>query len=179
MEILASTDTRLLYLGLVALVALERLVELAITRRHAERLLERGGVVVGQGHYRWMVLLHTALLIAGPLEVWGLARPFVPPLAAAMTVLVVLGMALRYWVIATLGDRWTTNVVVVPGEPLVERGPYRGLRHPNYLAVVIEVAALPLVHTAWLTALVFTVANAFLLRTRIRVEEAALAGAPS
>jgi methyltransferase len=170
-----SLDTRVLYLGLVALVALERLVELAITRRHAARLAARGGVVAGQGHYRWMVLLHTSLLVAAPLETWALGRPFVPPLAAATTLLVVLSMTLRYWVIATLGDRWTTNVVVVPGEPPVEGGPYRFLRHPNYLAVVLEVAALPLVHTAWLTALAFSVANAFLLRRRIRVEEEALA----
>lgn len=175
METLASIDTRWLYVGLVALVAVERLLELAISRRHARRLLGRGGVVAGQGHYRWMVLLHTALLVAAPLEVWLLGRPFVAPLAATMTVLVVLGMALRYWVIATLGDRWTTNVVVVPGEPPVEGGPYRFLRHPNYLAVVLEVAALPLVHTAWLTALVFSVGNACVLRTRIRVEERALA----
>lgn len=175
MEAPASIDTRWLYVGLVGLVALERLAELAVSRRHAERLLARGGVVAGQGHYRWMVLLHTALLAAAPLEVFRLGRPFVAPLAALMALAVAAGMALRYWVIATLGDRWTTNVVVVPGEPPIDRGPYRFLRHPNYLAVVLEVAALPLVHTAWMTAMAFTVANALVLRTRIRVEEAALA----
>ncbi len=168
-------DSRWLYLGLVALVAAERLVELVITRRHRRALLERGGFEVGQEHYRWMVLLHTSLLLAGPLEVFLLERPLIAPLAAAMTLLLVATMALRYWVIATLGDRWTTQVVVVPGEALVTGGPFRFLRHPNYLAVVTEVAVLPLIHTAWLTAAVFSLANLFLLRTRIRVEEEALA----
>lgn len=168
-------DTRWLYLGLVALVAAERLLELNITRRHASRLLTRGGIVVGQSHYVWMVLLHTSLLIAAPLEVFLLGRVFVPSLAAVMVLVVLLTMTLRYWVIATLGDRWTTYVVVVPGEAPVEGGPYRFLRHPNYLAVILEVAALPLVHTAWITSVLFSIGNALVLRTRIRVEEDALA----
>ncbi len=167
-------DSRWLYVALVAVVAAERLVELVITRRHRRALLERGGIEVGQEHYPWMVLLHTSLLAAGPLEVFLLERPLIAPLAAAMTLLLVLTMALRYWVIATLGDRWTTQVVVVPGEALVTGGPYRYLRHPNYLAVVLEVVALPLIHNAWLTAAVFSIANIFVLRTRIRVEEEAL-----
>lgn len=178
MTTLGGIDTRWLYVGLVAAVAAERLVELVITRRHARRLVARGGVVVGQSHYGWMVLLHTTLLIAAPLEVWLAPRRFIAPLAAAALLTVVFTMALRYWVIATLGDRWTTNVVVVPGEALVSGGPFRFLRHPNYLAVVLEVAALPLVHTAWLTAVVYSIANAFLLRTRIRIEDAALRGTP-
>lgn len=172
---LSGLDTRWLYLGLVALVAAERLVELAITRRHAKRLLARGGFVVGAANYRVMVVLHTALLAAAPLEVWWLERPFVAPLAAVTALAVAATMALRYWVIATLGDRWTTHVVVVPGEAPVEGGPYRYLRHPNYLAVAVEVAALPLVHTAWATALAFSCANALVLARRIRLEEEALA----
>ncbi len=168
-------DTRWLYVGLVALVAAERLVELAVTRRHAKRLLARGGFVVGGAHYRVMVVLHAALLVAAPLEVWWLERPFLGPLAALAALAVAGTMVLRYWVIATLGDRWTTHVVVVPGEPPVEGGPYRFLRHPNYLAVAVEVAALPLVHAAWATALVFSFANALVLARRIRVEEEALA----
>lgn len=174
MEILGGIETRWLYLGLVGLVAAERLLELVITRRHAARLLARGGIVVGQSHYVWMVLLHTSFLVAAPFEVFLLRRAFVPPLATVMVLVVLLTMALRYWVIATLGDRWTTHVVVVPDEAPVEGGPYRFLRHPNYLAVILEVAALPLVHTAWITALLFSVGNAFMLRTRIQVEENAL-----
>lgn len=174
MATLGGIDTRWLYLALVALVAAERLVELAVTRRNVARLLARGGRAVGDRHYGVMVAVHTALLVGAPLEVWLLGRPFVLPLALAMTVLLALTMALRYWVIATLGDRWTTRVVIVPDEPLVARGPYRFLRHPNYLGVVLEGAALPLVHAAWLTAIGFAVANFFVLRTRIRVEDEAL-----
>ncbi len=171
-------DSRWLYVGLVALVAAERLVELMITRRHRRALLERGGFEVGQEHYRWMVLLHTSLLAAGPLEVFLLERPLIAPLAAVMTLLLAATMTLRYWVIATLGDRWTTQVVVVPGEALVTGGPYRYLRHPNYLGVVTEVAVLPLIHTAWWTAITFSIANLLVLRTRIRIEEGALAANP-
>jgi methyltransferase len=167
-------DTRLLYTLLVALVAAGRLVELRIAARNRQRLLARGGVEAAPGHYRWMVLLHTAFLISCPLEVWLLNRPFIPPLAAAMLVLAVLATALRYWVIRTLDGRWTTRIVVLPGTPPVVGGPYRWMRHPNYLAVCTEVAALPLVHTAWLTAIVFSVLNALVLRVRIRAEEGAL-----
>lgn len=169
-----GADTRLLYTILVVLAAAGRLVELRIAARNLQRLLARGGVEVAPGHYRWMVLLHTAFLIACPLEVWLLGRPFVPLLAAVMLLLVVLATALRYWVIRTLDGRWTTRVVVLPGTPPVVGGPYRWLRHPNYLAVCTEIASLPLVHTAWLTAVVFSVLNALVLRVRIRAEEGAL-----
>src|SRR6185503_20091073 len=115
-------------------------------------------------HYPWMVATHGSFLVACPLEVIGFDRPFVPLLGGPMLALLVGAMALRYWAIATLGRRWTTRVVVVPGLPVVTGGPYRFMRHPNYLAVVLEVAALPLVHTAWVTALVWSAANALVLR---------------
>ncbi len=171
---LPELDSRWLYLGLVALVALERLVELAISRRNANRLSERGGFEVGREHYPPMVLLHTGLLAAGPLEVWLFDRPLIGALAAAMLAVLAATMVLRYWVIATLGDRWTTRVYVVPGESAVRRGPYRWLRHPNYLAVVLEIVALAMIHTAWMTALVFSLGNALVLRQRIHLEEEAL-----
>ncbi len=167
-------DTRWLYVGLIGLVVLERLVELVITERNARRLRARGGFEVGSAHFLPMALLHTGLLIAAPLEVFRLDRPFLPLLGTVMLVLLAATMALRYWAIISLGDRWTTRVFVVPGEPPVAKGPYRWLRHPNYLAVIVEVAALPLVHTAWWTALAFSVGNLLVLRTRIRVEEEAL-----
>ncbi len=167
-------DTRWLYLGLIGLVVLERLVELVITERNARRLRARGGFEVGKAHFGPMALLHACLLAAGPLEVFLLERPFVPLLAGAMLLALAGTMALRYWAIASLGDRWTTRVFVVPGEPPVAQGPYRWLRHPNYLAVIVEVAALPLVHGAWWTAIAFSIGNALVLRTRIRVEEEAL-----
>ncbi|MEV0592811.1 isoprenylcysteine carboxyl methyltransferase family protein [Nonomuraea cavernae] len=167
------------YLVLVLLVGLERLAELVIARRNARWSLERGGVVSGQGHYPWMVVLHTGLLAGAPLEVALADRPFLPALGWPMLVLVVAAQALRWWCIATLGRRWNTQVIVVPGLPLVTGGPYRHgwLRHPNYVAVIVEGFALPLVHTAWITAVVFTVLNAVLLTVRVRCENTALAAA--
>lgn len=162
------------FLMLMAALVAERIVELVITRRHLRSLLARGGKVVAEDHYGRMVVMHTTFLIACPLEVWFSGRAFLPWLGYPMLVLLVLTMALRYWAIATLGDRWTTRVVVVPGEPRIVGGPYRFLSHPNYLAVVLEVAALPLVHTAWWSALFFSLANAAVLRERIRVEDEAL-----
>lgn len=170
-------DTCLLYTLLVVVVALGRLVELRIASRNFQSLLGRGGVEAGAEHYRWMVLLHVLFLAACPLEVWLLRRPFIPALAAVMLVLLVLAALLRWWVISSLEGRWTTRVVVLPGVPPVTGGPYRLLRHPNYLAVVVEIVALPLIHTAWLTAIVFSLGDALMLRVRIRAEEAALARA--
>jgi methyltransferase len=164
-----------LYLALVIAVAVERVIELRLARRNAARMLARGGLEVGHGHYPWMVALHTLFLLACPLEVFLLSRPFLPALGGPMLALVVMAMVLRYWAVSSLGDRWTTRVVVVPDEPVVRRGPYRWLRHPNYLAVITEIVALPLVHTAWLTALVVSALNAWLLAVRIRAEERALA----
>jgi methyltransferase len=166
---LLGADTRVLYTLLIAGVAAQRLAELRLARRHQRALLARGGVEIAPHHYPAMVLLHGAFLLACPLEVWGLRRPFRPELAAAMAVLLAAAQALRYWAIITLGERWTTRIVCLPGAP------YRFLRHPNYLAVVAEMAALPLLHGAWLTAGIFSAANALVLAVRIREEEAALA----
>ena len=163
-----------LFTGLVTVVALERLAELAVSRRNAEWSTRRGGVETGRRHYPVMVLLHSGLLAGALVEVWSRRPEFVPVLGWTMLALVVASQALRWWCIATLGPRWNTRVIVVPGLPLVTRGPYRWLSHPNYLAVVVEGFALPLVHSAWITALVFTVANAGLLLVRLRVENDAL-----
>lgn len=167
-------DTRLLFTVLVALVALQRLAELAVSRRNERRLRAAGAVEAGAGHYPVMVALHTAFLVSCLAEVWLLPRPFVPALAVVALGVLAAASALRYWTLRTLGGRWSTRVLVPPGAPPVVDGPYRYLRHPNYLAVVLEIAALPLVHTAWLTALVFSLANGVLLRVRIAAEEAAL-----
>lgn len=160
---------------LVALVGVERLVELVVSKRNAAWSLEQGGFETGRGHYPAMVLLHTGLLAGMLVEAW-VVRPVVPlVLAAGMLVLAVASQVLRWWCITTLGPRWNTRVIVVPGLPLVRSGPYRFLSHPNYVAVVVEGFALPLVHAAWLTAAVFTLANAALLTVRLRVENSALA----
>jgi methyltransferase len=174
MDAFSALYTRVLYTLLVALVAIGRLIELRIAARNRRDLLAHGGVEVAPGHYRWMVLQHTAFLVCCPLEVWLFGRPFLPALGIPMLLLVVVATGLRYWVIRTLDGRWTTRIVVLPGSSPVTGGPYKFLRHPNYLAVITEIFALPLVHTAWITAIVFSVFNALILRVRIRAEEEAL-----
>ena len=162
---------------LVLAVALERVAELVVSNRNAAWAFARGGVETGRGHYPVMVLLHTGLLVGLLAEVWLLRPAFVPALGWTMLALVVASQALRWWCITTLGPRWNTRVIVVPGLPLVTGGPYRFFSHPNYVAVVVEGVALPLVHSAWITATVFTLANAALLTVRIRTENSALTGA--
>ncbi|MEW1722119.1 isoprenylcysteine carboxyl methyltransferase family protein [Streptomyces sp. NPDC093109] len=162
------------YTALVLAVGAERVAELAVARRTARWSFARGAVEHGRGHYPVMVALHTALLLGCLAEVRLADRPFTPPLGWTMLAAVVAAQALRWWCIRTLGPRWNTRVLVVPGLPLVEGGPYRLLRHPNYVAVVAEGVALPLVHGAWITALVFTLLNAALLTVRVRCENRAL-----
>ena len=170
--------TLLAFTVLVALVGVERVAELVVSVRNAAWSKERGGVESGLGHFPFMVVLHTGLLVGALVEAW-VRRPDVPSvLAWSMLALVIASQALRWWCIGTLGRRWNTRVIVVPGLPPVTGGPYRLMRHPNYVAVVVEGIALPLVHAAWITALVFTVHNAALLVVRIRVEDAALATLP-
>ena len=166
------------FVMVVALVAVERLAELVLSQRNAAWSFARGGVETGRGHYRVMVALHSGLLVAMLVEA-VVRRPEVPPaLAWSMLGLVLASQALRWWCIVTLRPRWNTRVVVVPGLPPVRSGPYRLLAHPNYLAVVVEGLALPLVHCCWITAAAFTVLNAVLLTVRLRVENAALASLP-
>jgi len=163
------------YTVLIGLVALERLAELVVSQRNLRWSRQRGGVETGAGHYPAMVALHTGLLAGCLAEVWLADRPFLPVLGWPMLAVVLAAQALRWWCIVTLGPQWNTRVVVVPGAGRVSSGPYRYLAHPNYVAVVAEGIALPLVHTAWLTALVFSVLNALLLRVRLRTESGALA----
>jgi methyltransferase len=165
-----------LYSVLVGLVAVERLAELVIAKRNLSWSRQRGGYEVGFGHYPFMVALHTGLLAGCLLEVWLGHRPFLPILGWPMLALVVASQALRWWCIRTLGRQWNTRIVIVADLTRVTGGPYRLLSHPNYVAVVVEGAALPLVHSAWITALVFTGLNAALLRVRVRCENDALAG---
>ncbi|QRN98658.1 isoprenylcysteine carboxyl methyltransferase family protein [Archangium violaceum] len=165
------------YLGFLGLLAIERLVELVLSKRNAARALARGGTETGQGHYRVMVVFHSLFLVACVAEVLGLSRPFSGGAGFAALGVALVAQALRYWAIASLGERWNTRIIVVPGLPPVTRGPYRYLRHPNYVAVVLELAAVPLIHGAWVTALVFSLGNALLLRVRIRAEEEALGAA--
>ncbi|WP_093769652.1 isoprenylcysteine carboxyl methyltransferase family protein [Streptomyces sp. F-7] len=162
------------YTLLVLAVAVERLAELVVARRNAAWTRARDGVEHGRGHYPVMVVLHTGLLAGCLLEPLLADRPFLPALGWPALALVLLAQALRWWCITTLGPYWNTRVIVVAGARLVGDGPYRLLRHPNYVAVVVEGAALPLVHSAWITATVFTLADAVLLTVRVRCENAAL-----
>jgi methyltransferase len=165
------------YLGVILLTGFERISELVISNRNARAAFAQGGVEYGHRHFPWIVALHTGLLLGCLAEVFLLNRPFIPPLGWTMLVIAILCQAGRAWCIWALGPQWNTRVIIVPGLAVVRRGPYRfrWLRHPNYLIVVIEGIALPLVYTAWITAIAFTVLNAIvLLRFRIPIEDGAL-----
>lgn len=168
-------SSAVLYTAFIALTAVERGLEVRLSKRHAAWSFARGGREVGAEHYPFMVVLHTGFLIACVAEVWLLHRAFVPMLGWPLLAVALAAQGLRWWVIRTLGPRWNTRVIIVPSLPRIEGGPFRYLRHPNYLAVVTEGLALPLMHGAWITALTFTALNALLLRVRIRVEDQALA----
>jgi methyltransferase len=169
----------IVYLALLALVSLLRLAELRVSRRHQRELIGRGIEKRADPQFRWMVALHTAVLWGAAIEVVVLRRPFLPDLAAPMAVLFLLATGLRWWVIHTMGAHW--NVEVMASGPLgvVTSGPFRWIRHPNYLAVFVELVALPLIHTAWITALVATAGNLLVLRHRLRLEEPVLDANPA
>jgi len=156
--------------ALLGLVALQRMCELIYARRNTARLLAQGGRERGARHYPLIVLLHLAWLAALAVLVPADTPPVWPWLAFFL-----LLQAGRLWVLASLGPYWTTRIITLPNAPLVRHGPYRFLKHPNYLLVALEIAALPLAFGAWQIALVFTALNAVLLAQRIRIEEAALA----
>lgn len=159
--------------AVVAAVATQRVGELVWSKRNERRLRERGAVEVGASHYPAMVALHVGWLAGMLVET---RRPGTVSRSVRLIAIggFVAAQPLRYWAIATLGDRWSTRVLVPPGEAPVTSGPYRYLDHPNYVAVVAELAALPLALGAWRTAVVATVANAAVLRSRISVESAAI-----
>lgn len=163
------------YLALLGAIAVQRLLELRLSRRNTRWAMARGGLEFGHGQLAAMKVLHTAFLAGCAVEVVALGRPFVPALGIPMLVVVAGCQALRFWTMRALGPYWNTRVVVVPDMELVTGGPYRWLRHPNYVAVALEGIAIPMVCGAWITATVFTLANAWLLRTRVRCENAALA----
>jgi len=167
-----------LYVLFILATGGERIVELVVSRRHAAAAFAQGGKEYGRAHFPWMVALHTGLLLACMTEVVFAGRPFIPALGWPMLAVALLAQLGRAWIIRSLGSQWNTRVIVVPGaKRVVNRGPYRWRRlpHPNYLLVAIEGIALPLVHTAWVTAIAFTVLNAvLLLGFRIPTENRAL-----
>jgi methyltransferase len=162
------------YLAFLALIAGERISEVLRSRKNAAWAFARGGVESCHDQILLMKLLHGSFFAACALEVVVLGRPFLPWLGIPMLALALAAQALRYWAVHSLGERWNVRVITIPGMPLVTGGPYRFLKHPNYLAVVLEVFAIPLIHTAYLTAVSFSFLNGVLLHRRIRCEERAL-----
>ncbi len=160
----------ILSLIVLGLVTLQRLGELVLARRNTARLMARGAVEIGARHYPLIVALHAAWLIGLWLLAWN--RQVQWPWLA----LFILLQGLRVWVIATLGERWTTRIISLPGAPLVRRGPYRFVSHPNYLVVCAEIAVLPLAFGLTMFAVVFFILNCLVLTVRLRAENAALAG---
>jgi len=167
-------SSEMLFTLIIALTAIERLVELYFSKRNAKWSFAHGGKEAGQSHYVYMVILHTWFLLSCVAEVHFFARPFVPATGYMLIVAAILLQGLRWWCITTLGFRWNSRVIIVPGLPRVTNGPYRWFSHPNYVAVVLEGIVLPLIHNAWITALTFTLLNAILLSVRIRIENQAL-----
>ena len=167
------------YLALLGLVGLERLVELRISRRNQLKLEKLGVRKIAEPHFRWMVFVHAGVLACAAAEVLLLHRPLIPSLAIAMAALFVFANALRWWVIRILAGHWNVEVMASSRVGVVTSGPYRWVRHPNYVAVVIELFALPMIHTAWLTALAGTLANLEILRRRLRVEDGVLMADPA
>jgi methyltransferase len=167
------------FLALLVLVALMRGVEMLISRRHQRALRASQARQVAEPRFRWMVVVHAGILIGAALEVVLLNRPLVPLLAATMAVVFLLANAVRWWVIATLGRHWNVQVMDSVALGVVTDGPYRAVRHPNYAAVFVELVALPLIHTAWITAFVGSIAHAWVLSNRLAVEDAVLLANPT
>ncbi len=166
------------FLVLLFAVASLRLVELRISRRHQKEMAARGAAKVDEPKFRWMVLLHTAVLIGAALEVVFLRRPFILWLAAPMFAIFLAANAVRWWVIRSLGEHWNVQVVDSIRFGVVTSGPFRYVRHPNYAAVFAEMLALPLIHTAWITAFAGTIAHIGVLAQRLSTEERVLFANP-
>jgi methyltransferase len=168
--------TTAVFLIIVAAIAAERVVELVLSRRNRSIALAAGAIETGEDHYRVMTVFHVLFFVSVVLEAVVLRRPFPGVIGWAALGGAVGAQALRYWSIVTLGVRWNTRIIVFPDAAPVTSGPYRFLRHPNYLAVIIEMACVPMIHGCWLTAIVFSIGNAVILTVRIREEEASLGG---
>jgi methyltransferase len=162
------------FLALLIAVALLRIVELRISKRHQAEMIARGAAKVAEPKFRWMVVLHTAVLIGAAVEVVVLKRPFILWLAVPMFAVFLAANAVRWWVIRTLGEHWNVQVMDSTRLGVVTSGPFRYVRHPNYAAVFAEMLALPLIHTAWITAIAGTIAHMGVLAQRLSMEERVL-----
>ncbi len=171
--------TTIAFLALLACVGIERVVELQVSRRHQRELARCGAPKSTDPQYRWMIALHAGVLIGAALEATLLRRPFIAWLAFPSLALFAFATLLRWWVIRALGVHWNTQVVNSASLGVVTGGPFRWVRHPNYLGVFVELIALPLIHTAWITAGFAAVGNALVLRNRLRIEEPVLDAVPA
>jgi methyltransferase len=152
----------------------ERFVELYISKRNAAWSFKQGGIEYGADHYKWMVIMHTLFLVAILLEYFWFGSDLAAGIRLGAVVLAVLCQVSRWWIIQTLGYQWNTRVIIVPGLTRVLAGPYKFLKHPNYVVVALETAVLPLVFGSWRTSLVFSILNAWMMTVRLRVENSAL-----
>ncbi|BAZ29711.1 isoprenylcysteine carboxyl methyltransferase [Cylindrospermum sp. NIES-4074] len=166
--------TTYVFIGIVALIILQRLFELRISKRNFLYILAQGGKEYSDNYLKLVKLLQVTWFMAMIIEVWWLNRPLIPILAAVALVATLSGQLLRYLSMRALEWRWTLPLITIPGMPLVDTGIYRHLRHPNWLGVILEIAALPLIHGAYITAIVFSTANIWLMSKRIQAEEEAL-----
>ncbi len=162
------------YLAFLVALGAERIVELVISARNARWAVARGAIEAGKGHYPVMAVFHTLFIVSCGAESVLLRRVFPGALGWIALVGALAAQALRYWAIITLGRRWNTRIIVLPGVAPMTSGPYRLIRHPNYLAVVMEMISVPMIYGCWITAAVFSAGNALLLRVRIKAEESAL-----
>jgi len=166
------------YLGLLVVVALLRIYELQISRRHQREMILRGASMVADPRFRWMVLVHVGVLLGAALEVVFLHRPFYRVFASVCFVAFLAANVVRWWVIRTLGEHWNVQVMNSTGMGVITTGPFRYVRHPNYAAVFVEMLALPLIHCAWITAVLGSAAHAVVLSQRLATEERVLSSDP-
>ena len=166
------------FIALLLLVAALRIIELRVSRNHQRAMLPRGAALVAEPLYPWLVAVHTLVLIGAAVEVVVLKRPFIPALAATMFVIFLAANLVRLWVIRTLGNHWNVQVMDSTSLGVITTGPFRFVRHPNYAAVIVELITLPLIHTAWITAIVGSLGYLTVISRRIPVEERALLANP-
>jgi methyltransferase len=166
------------FLALLLAVGLLRILELRVSRRHQQQLIAGGATKVSEPRFAWLVFVHTALLIGAALEVVLLHRPFIPVLSGVTLSIFLSANAVRLWVVRTMGKHWNVQVMNSMSLGIVTTGPFRFVRHPNYAAVFLEVLSLPLVHTAWITALLGSAAYAVIISERIALEENVLFANP-
>jgi methyltransferase len=166
--------TKYIFLGIVAAVIIQRLIEVRLSDRHAREILQRGGKEHGDNLLGVVKVLQVSWWFAMIAEVWYFDRPFMTVLAAIALAATIAGQVLRYLSMQALSWRWTLPIMTVPNLPVVESGIYRYLRHPNWLGVILEIAFLPLIHSAYLTAIAFSLVNAMVMIKRIQTEEQAL-----